>query len=141
MGLQRIPGPVFAWVSGPGEVDPGYGVDIPGRPDQGLPGGGGGGRPSHPIVLPPLPPDLKPDHPIYLPPPGAPEQPIFLPVEPEHPIQLPPGQIWPPLPPSAGVGGKVVILVWVVGVGYRWFYLDAPVIYPPQPPQPTPKPV
>jgi hypothetical protein len=106
-------------------------------PDYGIPGGGGGhpehpivGSPGHPIVLPPLPPDLHPDH--TLPPlTGIPSWPIYIPGTPEHPIVLPPGTIWPPLPPEIGVAGKVWILVYVLGVGHRWFVVDGPSIWPP----------
>jgi hypothetical protein len=117
--------------AGSGPVDPGYG-----RP------GGGGGHPSHPIALPPLPgiwPEPgKPSLPIYIPPeiPGVPSQPIYIEGSPEHPIALPPNTIWPPLPPDLGGGSeKKAVLVWVSGVGARWF------IYDPSstPPVPTPK--
>lgn len=46
-------------------------------PDQGLPGGGQGGRPSHPIHYP-----GAPSHPIHYP--GAPSQPIYHPGHPDH---------------------------------------------------------
>jgi len=69
-----------------------------GHVDNTLPEGGDGGMPTHPIVLPPLPPDVHPEHPIALPPDGAePSFPIYIPATPEHPIALPPGTIWPPL--------------------------------------------
>lgn len=106
-------------------VDPDFGV--------------GGGSPSHPITLPPLPGILpkpgEPSHPITLPPqkPGHPSHPIFIPESPEHPIALPPGTIWPPLPPDSGITGKVAILIWVIGVGHRWFVWQGPA-----PPAPTP---
>ena len=73
-----------------------------------------GSWPSNPIQI-PIPPDT----------PGSPQP----------PIQLPPGTIWPPLPPDVGVGGKTAILIWVVGVGHRWFIHDASV----NPPVPGPK--
>ena len=105
------------------EEDPDFGVGGPG--------------PSHPITLPPLPGIVpkpgEPSHPITLPPqkPGHPSHPIFIPESPEHPIALPPGTIWPPLPPDSGITGKVAILVWVIGIGHRWFIWQAP-------PAPTP---
>jgi hypothetical protein len=140
-----------------------------GYPDQGLPGGGGspdqglpgGGeypdqglpglppRPTHPIVIPPLvgvwPPPGTPTHPIHLPPEisiGVPSHPIYIQGTPEHPIALPPGSIWPPLPPSEVGGSKTAILIWVVGVGARWYVYDPPQInpMPPVPPgEATPK--
>lgn len=118
-------------VSGPeGPVDPDYGV--------------GGGRPSHPIALPPLPgiwpKPGEPSHPIYIPPdvPGVPSHPIYIEGSPEHPIALPPGQppvtIWPPLPPDLGFGntGKVAVFVWIPGVGSRWAVVDTTVKPTPQ---------
>lgn len=121
-----------------------------GHPDQGLPGGGeypdqglpgGGGRPSHPIALPPLPPGV-PTPPIALPPTvwppqppsaGGPSNPIVIPGTPEHPIALPPGTVWPPLNPGDGVGGKALLLAWVVGTDkYRWVVVDVPPLHPAQ---------
>jgi hypothetical protein len=105
-------------------VDPGYGVDIEG-------GGGSAGQ------LPVWPVD--PDHPIAPPSPGHP-----LP-----PVNPPPGTIWPPLPPSVPEG-KVIALVAISGVGYRYVVLTVPPPKPdqspgapdqslPQPPVATPK--
>jgi len=105
----------------------------PGHPDQGLPPGAG--HPSHPIALPPMPVHPEhpiagvggtPEHPIYTPPaPGVPSHPIYIPGTPTHPIALPPGTVWPPLPPNAGEGpGVVVVLAWVPSVGYRWVVVD-----------------
>jgi hypothetical protein len=98
---------------------------LPGYPDNGLPGGGIVGHPSHPIVLPPV----GPSHPIHLPPsiwPGVPIHPDNeLPGqsgEIDNSLPQPPGHIWPPLPPS--IHGKVLILVWVVCVGWRWIIVD-----------------
>jgi hypothetical protein len=80
-----------------GPVDPGYGVGIE--------------RPSHPITLPPgssLPPDQ-----IWPPVPG----------------------LWPPKPPDPGdpikppdivPPNKLAVLLWVIGVGYKWGIIDAP---------------
>jgi hypothetical protein len=52
----------------------------------------------------------------------------------------PPGTVWPPLNPGDGIGGKVLALVWLVGIGYKWAVLETPpVVWPPQPPVATPK--
>jgi len=104
---------------------------IVGYPDQGLPGGGEVGEPSHPIVLPPMPPQINPP-PVSIWP-GVP----IHPATPEHPIALPPGSVWPPLPPS--ITGEAVILVWVVGVGYRWLVIDAAQVDNELPATPQPK--
>lgn len=118
---QGLPG-----VEGP--VDPGYGVDV-------------GGRPSHPIVTPPMLPGVwpkpgEPSHPIYLPPsvwpgPGTPGHPIYIPIGPDNTLppyidnSLPEGPVvWPPLPPDSGLSGKVAILIVVFGYGYRWLVVD-----------------
>jgi len=85
-------------------VDPGYGVDIEG-------GGGSAGQ------LPVWPVD--PDHPVAPPIAGHP-----LP-----PVNPPPGAVWPPLPPSVPEG-KVIALVAISGVGYRYVVLTVP---PPKP--------
>lgn len=111
-----------------------------GRPDNSLPGG----RPGLPDnTLPPLPgiwpPPGQPTLPIHIPPGGIATPPIYIPGSPEKPINLPPG-IYPPLPPSAGIEGKVAILVWVVGVGNRWVVYDTGVeAGHPLPPHPEPK--
>lgn len=76
-----------------GPVDPGYG-----RP------GGGGGYPGHG-----LPPAA-----------GLPSNPIVIPDPPHVSGQPVPPQIWPPLPPSLTI--PALILVWVIGVGYRWIH-------------------
>lgn len=121
------------------------------KPD--FPGLGGGERPALPIVLPPLPGIIPkpgtPTLPIVLPPelwppgdhgPGV-MPPIHIPEEPGHPFPKPPGVIWPPLPPDLGLEGKVAILIWVVGVGFRWYIYDAAQVAPPieLPPVATPK--
>jgi hypothetical protein len=121
-------------------------INIPGmRPDNSLPGSGnypdnslpgGGVSVAPPIVLPPLPPTVKPPVGIWppqLPTPGHPAQPIFIPDTPDNslPPELPPGSVWPPLNPGDGIGGKVLALVWLVGVGYRWAVLQGPQIWPP----------
>lgn len=126
---------------GEGPVDPGWGV---GKPPN---------KPGHPLPLPPLPgiwpKPGEPSLPIALPPglwppgdhgPGV-MPPIYIPEEPTKPLPLPPGSIWPPLPPDLGLTGKVAILVWVVGVGFRWFIYDQAQVTPPiqLPGVPTPK--
>ncbi len=110
-------------LNGPDDVDPGYGND-PAR------------HPAPPIVLPPLPPGTKPPVGTWPPrfDPNRPEiaPPIFIEDDPPSstlPIQ--PGQIWPPLNPGTGIGGKVLALVWIVGVGYRWVVLQSASIWPP----------
>jgi hypothetical protein len=111
-------------LTGGGELEPGH----PSHPIA-----GGGGVPTHPIVPPPLPgvypPAGQPTHPIALPPEGVVSNPIVIPGTPEHPITQPPGTIYPPLPPSST--GKYAVLVWVFGVGARWFIVDTESI--PQP--------
>jgi len=119
-------------VGAEGPVDPGYGVP------------GSAGRPSHPIVLPPLPgvwpPPGQPSHPIVIPPevaiPGVPSHPIYIEGTPEHPIALPPGQVWPPLPPE--YAGKVVAVI-VLGEGQVHWYRVPPPAVNPAPPIGTPK--
>lgn len=107
-----------------------------GYPDNSLPGGTGG-RPSHPIVLPPLPPGTKPPVGTWPPqlPPGQVTPPIFIPEGPDNslPPELPPGSVWPPLNPGDGIGGKVLALVLLVGIGYKWVVLQGPTIWPPSP--------
>jgi hypothetical protein len=116
-------------------ADPGYGVPggprpghdlpwAPGRPGHDLPG-----VPGHPDAgLPPFPgrPDtglpwapVRPDH--GLPPAhGLPSNPIYVPDPGTKPIDPDAPVIWPPLPPSLQI--PALILVWVVGVGYRWLH-------------------
>ncbi len=95
---QGLPG-------GGGPVDPGWGIDEGAGPDQGLPGGrpphiwGGGGRPPRPDQG--LPGGGgRPAHP-WIPPGGRPDQPIFL----------PPG-IWP-VPPGTPGGGTPTNPIWL----------------------------
>lgn len=126
--IVPVPGgpvdPGYGVLPGPGPVDPDYGIEGP------PPEVGGGPLPPLPGIWPP---PGRPAHPIALPrPPLTPENPIVIPGTPEHPIQLPPGTIWPPLPPDLGLEGKTAILVWVVGVGKRWFIYD-PAHKPPVP--------
>jgi len=87
----------------PGPTDPAWGVDAPN------PGG-----PSHPIYI----PIGRPGHPDQGLPPvaGHPAPPI---------ASVPPGTIWPPLPPGAPAG-KTALIVWLVGVGWRYVVVDIP---------------
>lgn len=133
-----------------------------GSPDQGLPGNPGypghplppfPGYPGHPlppggIALPPIalppfpglwPPPGQPTLPIVIPPGNVAMPPIFIPEDPTKPPALPPGTIWPPIPPDTGITGKVIILVWIIGVGYRWYVYDAAAVTPPIQPTPGPK--
>ena len=98
------------------------------------------GVPSHPIVIYPPRPDQglpptggKPDQ--GLPPTGSPPKPDQgLPgSQPgvDNSLPVPPATVWPPLPPGTGVSGKALILIWVVGVGYRWLVVSGPDIWPP----------
>lgn len=91
-------------------VDPGYGVEAPGE-------GGGGGAGQLPIW--PVAPDQG------LPP---------VPGHPMPPVDPPPGTVWPPLPPSVPEG-KVIALVAISGIGYRYTVLTVP---PPKPDQGLP---
>jgi hypothetical protein len=109
MPFRNVLGVVRAWFPGPGEparppVDPGYGVEapvypdqgLPGAPvypDQGLPGGGYPGRPSHPIARPPHPGGKPPGIPI-------------LPVDPDWGIPVGPPSFpgdWHPVDPGYGL--------------------------------------
>jgi hypothetical protein len=106
--------------------------------------------PSHPIVIrpphaghrPPLPP-VHPGQglPGTPPVPGQPPAPDQgLPEAPPEVDNTLPGLIWPPLPPGTGIAGKAIILIWVVGVGYRWLVVQGPDVWPPAlPPIPQPK--
>jgi hypothetical protein len=128
---------------------PGEGSDL--HPDQGLPGRPGRPpRPSHPITRPPWevpwpPGPTDPDYGVDGDP-GHVAPPIYLPIDPAHPDQgLPPvaghlpappepGYIWPPLP-GEPPQGKAALLVWLVGVGWRYVVVTIP---PPAPAQPLP---
>jgi hypothetical protein len=129
-------------------VDPGYGV--------------GGDHVWPPATLPPLPPGVWPNPPVGTWPPSRPNLPshpiVIYPPRPDqglppsgnrpdqglpgsqpgvdNTLPMPPATIWPPLPPGTGVAGKALILVWVVGVGYRWLVVGATDIWPPQPVKP-----
>jgi hypothetical protein len=138
-------------------------------PDQGLPEDQPGIDNSlPPIHIPPLPGIWPPagvvTPPIHYPPVIA-SPPIFIPEAPPeigggpstpppsvgggpatppglHPGggPLPPPGVYPPLPPSSGINGKVAIVVWVIGIGYRWFVVDAGLSAgTPLPPTPGPK--
>jgi hypothetical protein len=125
-------------------VDPDYGIDEGGHPDQGLPG-----RPPRPGNRPPGSFPGFPDRPGHLPSRpgwggvdpgyGVDEEagiPVY-PVDPEQPDQglppevppgipeLPPGSIWPPLPPSIPPG-KALAVIYISGVGARWAVIDVP---------------
>lgn len=108
-----------------GPVDPGFGRPKPQPPNQIWP----------PSVWPPIPPDVQP--PQMWPPQInndlPPSSPIVIPQPPEKPIQGPPGTVWPPLPPGTGIAGKALVLIYVVGVGYRWLVVDGPDMWPPPP--------
>jgi hypothetical protein len=110
------------------------------------------GVPSHPIVIYPPRPDNSlpgaPPHPDQgLPPtsgkPPKPDQGLPPGVDNSLPgsqpgvdnsLPVPPATVWPPLPPGAGISGKCLILIWIVGVGYRWLVASGPDVWPPQPP-------
>lgn len=116
--------------------------NLPGRPEGPVDPGFGipeGGHIMPPIALPGLPgiwpKPGEPSLPIELPP-GVAVPPIYIPEEPGHPLPQPPNGIWPPLPPDLGLDGKVAIVVWVIGVGYRWLIYDTSLT--PGHPLPTP---
>ena len=127
--------------------------DLPGHghPDNSLPGHG---HPDHDLPSPPWfpqPPTIwppkvtdpewgieagrpHPDHPIFIPIEGHPDN--SLPNVPGHPAPpiatVPPGTIWPPLPvvnPPAPPG-NAALLVWLIGVGWRYVIVTIPVAEP-----------
>src|SRR5215510_16295787 len=106
-----------------GPVDPGYGR--PAMPPHA----------GHPLPLPPLPPGVVAPPialpPVTWPPQGPPSPPVVIPQPPEKPLPGDPAVIWPPLPPGTGIAGKALILIWVVGVGYRWLVAEGNEIWPP----------
>lgn len=99
-------------------TDPGWGQGHPGgHPGNALPGapvdpgwGGGWGGGDHPW-RPGMAGGGHPSHPIY-----HPDKPVAMPLPPGN--TAPPGTIYPPLPP--GAPPKMAVLVWIVGIGYRW---------------------
>jgi hypothetical protein len=112
-GGERPIDPGYGW--GGGER-PGHGLPHPGRPvDPGW--GWGGGQGGEAGQLPVWP--LGPEH-------GLPP----IPGQPLPPIDPPPGTIWPPLgEPGQGLPpgvkpGKVLVLVLISGVGYRYVVLE-----------------
>jgi hypothetical protein len=130
----------------------------PVAPDQGLPGEPA--TPTHPIYgfrprpWPPLPWPPRPWPPTPVDPDWgldagvAPGQPIYLPIGPdqglppvgghEPPTDPPPGTVWPPIPGAPE--GKAAILVWIIGVGYRYFVVELPPPEASQLPVPVPAP-
>lgn len=112
---------------------PGYGGSE-GEIDNSLPSGRPGFRPPGNATLPVLPgiwpKPGTPNLPVRIPVDPGYGQPIFIAGGPENPIALPPG-IYPPLPPTGGTE-KVAILVWVIGVGYRWAVIDPSTIAQPK---------
>jgi len=96
---------------------PGHGLPpTPGHPDQGL-----HGSPGHPDQgLPPVA--------------GHPDQGLPGSEYPDNSLPMPPATVWPPLPPGTGIAGKALILIWVVGVGYRWLVVQGAEVWPPQHP-------
>jgi hypothetical protein len=66
--------------------------------------------------------------PIVLPPsqPGAPDQglPPIPGIPGLPPINLPPGEVWPPLPPGTPEPHKVIAIVAIPGVGYRYTVVE-----------------
>ena len=133
--------PGFGRPGGGGPVDPGWGVTPPTDPGYGRPGWspvdpgfgvGGGLHPSHGlpggghISTGPIYPGGRPDNSLPTPPPEG----------------SPPVEIWPPRPttwpPITGGGTEIsnpivlpappegaVVLVWIVGVGYRYATIGA----------------
>ena len=112
-----------------------------GRPDQGLPGYGhpDNSLPWAPVTIwPPSPVD--PEWGVGAPRPSRPDNslPPFVPLGPGHPDNAlppfaehkpptnpPPGTIWPPLPGNPPAG-KAALLVWLVGVGWRYMVVEIP---------------
>ena len=110
----------------PGRPDQGL-PGFPGRPDQGLPWYPGRPDQGLPPVYPsgqPLPPPLGPIGPIG----GGgahPEHPIVAPSPPGS-TKPPPDAVWPPLAPPGSPSKPALILVWVIGMGYRWIHAEVP---------------
>ena len=83
------------------------------------------GFPGSPGQLPVIPtqPPVGVSPPIVLPP--SPDQGLpSIPGIPLPPIALPPGEIWPPLPPGTPEPHKVVAIVAIPGVGYRYTVVE-----------------
>jgi len=80
--------------------------------------------PSPPVSMWPPPQPVYPELPIYIAPPVA-GHPLPEPPDtgnpPDYGISLPPGVVYPPLP---GIGGPVLVFVWIPGYGYRWTVID-----------------
>jgi len=110
-----------------------------GRPDNSLPGHG---HPDNSLPWAPVskwPPSVTdPEYGAGVPMPPRATHPIFIPVGPGHPDNAlppygttkpptnpPPGTIWPPLPEGAPPG-PAALLVWLVGVGWRYMVVDIP---------------
>lgn len=104
-------------------TDPDFGIDEgPTDPGWGIPEGGGG-RPPRPGQG--LPSGGRPDQglpkpPVGLWPPPNPGNPV-VPIPPD--VDLPPGTIWPSLP--EGAEGKYLVLAWVSGDSEHsgWHYV------------------
>ena len=135
-----LPEPPLYPTGGPippgGPVDPGWSGGLP-VPPPGV--WGPPPRPGHGLPSPPPGGHIDNSLPIV---PGIPVYPgNALPTDPgiDNTLPLEPGTIWPPLPPELGTG-KVIALVIVYGVGYRWAVLDLS-LKPgtPLPPSPQPK--
>ena len=122
-----------------GPVDPSYGVDQGGRPDNSLPGGlpafPSHGLPQPPGVWPPLSPVL----PILPAPPGTPPGVIWpTPGRPDNTLPTPPANSGTPTPPIAS---KVYwMIAYAPSMGWRFVSVD-PSLSPgtPLPPTATPK--
>jgi len=109
---------------------PGHPGHLPGHPGHSLPERPGHGLPVWPGR--PVDPgfgvdedDVRPGHlPIW---PVIPERPDTglppVPGQPLPPTDPPPGTIWPPLPPGLPTG-KMLALVWLTGVGYRYVVIE-----------------
>lgn len=113
--------PVISHPIAPGGERPGH---LPSRPTYPVDPGYGLPKPPHMWPRPPYPPTVWP--PPY---PVDPDVPMY-PERPDNALPLPPGAVWPPLSPE--ISGKVMVICWVVGVGYRWTVLD-PSLKPSQP--------
>lgn len=104
---QGLPGGSRPPGGGNRPVDPDWGIDEGGHPDQELPGSGG--RPDNSLPEPPpgIWPGPTPSHPIVPVPPDAPDE---------------PGTIWPPAPPNSS--GKFWVVAGIPGHGWRYICID-----------------